>query len=151
MISLFMVLPSMHVWIASLEFLTDALRLTWFLTLKNIILWSMKVCIVIGHLVSSRFIKVDKAKINVITSLPYPAFVREVRSCLGHVGFYKRFIQDLSKFVLPLSKLLRKDVDFVLDQFCREAFEELRRRLTTSPIMQPPDWELPFELMCDIH
>jgi len=37
----------------------------------------------------------------------------------------------------------------VLDQPCREAFEELRRRLTTSPVMQPLDWELPFELMCD--
>ena len=51
--------------------------------------------------------------------------------------------------VLPLSKLFQKDIDSVLDQPCREAFEEPRRRLTTSPIMQPPDWELPFEFICD--
>jgi len=50
---------------------------------------------------------------------------------------------------MPSSKLFQKDVDFARDQPWREAFEELRRRLTTSPIMQPPDWEPPFELMCD--
>ena len=91
----------------------------------------------------------SSTKINVITSLPYHAYVREVRSFLGHASFHRRFIQDFSKISLPLSKLLQKDVNFVLDQSCREAFEELRRRLTTSPIMQPSDWELPFELMCD--
>ena len=105
--------------------------------------------IVSGHLVSSRGIKVDKAKIDVTTSLPYPVSVREVCSFLGHAGFYRRFIQDFSKIVLPLPKLLQKDVDFVLDKPCKNAFEDLRRRLTTSPIMQPPNWELPFELMCD--
>ena len=91
--------------------------------------------IVLGHLVSSRGIEVDKAKIDVITSLPYHASVREVHFFLGHVGFYRRFIQDFSNIFVPLSKLLQKDVDFVLDQPYREAFEELRRKLTTSPIM----------------
>ena len=92
--------------------------------------------LVLEHLVSSRGIEVDKAKIDVITSLHYPTSVREVHSFLGHADFYKRFIQDFSKIALPLSHLLHKDVDFVLDQPCREAFEELRRRLTTSPIVQ---------------
>ena len=105
--------------------------------------------IVLGNLVSSRRIEVDKAKINVITYLPYPVSMREVHAFLRHASFYRRFIQDFSKIVLPLYKLLQKGVDFVLDQPCREAFEELRRRLTTPPIMQPPNWELPFELMCD--
>jgi len=48
--------------------------------------------IVLGHLVSSRSIEVNKAKIYVITSLPYPASMQEVRSFLGHVGFYRKFI-----------------------------------------------------------
>ena len=104
--------------------------------------------IVLGHLVFSRGIEVDKAKTDVITSLPYPAFVREVCSFLGHASFYRRFIQDFTKIALTLSKFLQKDIDFALDQLCKEAFEELRKRLTTSPIMQPPDWKLPFELMC---
>ena len=95
--------------------------------------------IVLGHLISSKGIEVDKAKIDVIISLPYPASVWEVCSFLGHTSFYKRFIRDFSKISLPLSKLLQKDVDFGLDQPCREASEELRRRLTTSSIwVMPP-------------
>ncbi|RDX98252.1 Retrovirus-related Pol polyprotein from transposon 17.6, partial [Mucuna pruriens] len=72
--------------------------------------------IVLGHLVSNRAIKVDKSKININTSLPNLTFVLEVHSFLGHVGFYKRFIKNFSKIALPLSKLLRKDVDFTFDQ-----------------------------------
>ncbi|RDX82419.1 Retrovirus-related Pol polyprotein from transposon 17.6, partial [Mucuna pruriens] len=62
--------------------------------------------IVLGHLISNRVIEVDKSKIDIITSLPNPASVQEVRSFLGHAGFYKRFIKNFSKHALPLSKLL---------------------------------------------
>ncbi|RDX91351.1 Retrovirus-related Pol polyprotein from transposon 17.6, partial [Mucuna pruriens] len=78
--------------------------------------------IVLGHLVSNRGIEVDKAKIDIISSLPNPTTVREVRSFLGHAGFYRRFIKDFSKLALPLSKLLQKDADFNFDQSCIEAF-----------------------------
>ena len=105
--------------------------------------------IVLGHLVSSRGIEVDKVKIDVITYLPYPTSMRKVCSFLEHASFYRRFIQDLNKIALPLSKFLQKDVDYVLDQPYREALEGQRRRLATFPIMQPSDWELPFELICD--
>ncbi|RDY01342.1 Retrovirus-related Pol polyprotein from transposon 17.6, partial [Mucuna pruriens] len=105
--------------------------------------------IVLSHLVSSRGIEVDKAKIEIITSLPNPASVREVRSLLGHAGFYRRFIKNFSKTALPLSKLLQKDVEFVFDKECIQAFEELKTRLTSTPILQAPNWELPFELMYD--
>ncbi|RDX62939.1 hypothetical protein CR513_58680, partial [Mucuna pruriens] len=105
--------------------------------------------IVLGHLVSNRGIEVDKAKIDIITSLPNPTSVREVRSFLGHAGFYRRFIKNFSKLALPLSKLLKKDVEFNFDQPCIEAFQELKSRLTSAPILQAPNWDLPFELMCD--
>ncbi|RDX81264.1 Retrovirus-related Pol polyprotein from transposon 17.6, partial [Mucuna pruriens] len=82
--------------------------------------------ILLGHLVSNRGIKVDKSKIDIITSLPNVASVQEVRSFLRHVGFYKRFIKNFSKIALPLSKLLQKDVDFKFDQPCTEAFQELK-------------------------
>ncbi|RDX71152.1 Retrovirus-related Pol polyprotein from transposon 17.6, partial [Mucuna pruriens] len=78
--------------------------------------------IVLGHLVSSRGIEVDKSKIDIITSLPNPAFVQEVHSFLVHAGFYRRFIKNFNKIALPLSKLLQKDVDFNFDQPCVEAF-----------------------------
>ncbi|RDY11968.1 Retrovirus-related Pol polyprotein, partial [Mucuna pruriens] len=105
--------------------------------------------IVLGHLVSSRGIKVDKAKIDIITSLPNPASMWEVCSFLGHAGFYRRFIKNFSKTALPLSKLLQKDVEFVLNKECIQAFEELKTKLTSMPILQAPNWELSFKLMCD--
>ncbi|RDX69248.1 Retrovirus-related Pol polyprotein from transposon 17.6, partial [Mucuna pruriens] len=105
--------------------------------------------IVLDHLVSSRGIEVDKAKIDIITSLPNPTSVREVRSFLGHASFYKRFIKNFSKIALPLSKLLQKDVEFVFNKECIQAFEELKTKLISTPILQAPNWELLFELMCD--
>ncbi|RDX84807.1 Retrovirus-related Pol polyprotein from transposon 17.6, partial [Mucuna pruriens] len=78
--------------------------------------------IVLGHLMSSRGIEVDKAKVDIITSLPNPAFLQEVRLFLGHAGFYRCFIKNFSKIALPLSKLLQKDVEFIFDQPCVEAF-----------------------------
>ncbi|RDX86073.1 Retrovirus-related Pol polyprotein from transposon 17.6, partial [Mucuna pruriens] len=78
--------------------------------------------IVLGHLVSNRGIKVDKSKIDIITSLPNLASMWEVRSFLGHAGFYRRFIKNFSKIALPLSKLLQRDVEFEFDQPYIEAF-----------------------------
>ena len=86
--------------------------------------------IVLGHVVSSRGLEVDKAKIDVISSLPHPSCVREVCSFLGHAGFYRRFIKDFSKITAPLCKLLAKEVDFVFDQACKDAHDELKRRVT---------------------
>ncbi|RDX98220.1 Retrovirus-related Pol polyprotein, partial [Mucuna pruriens] len=95
--------------------------------------------IVLGHLVSNRGIKVDKSKIDIITSLQNPASMREVRSFLGHAGFYRRFIKNFSKISLPLSKLLQKDVKFKFDQSCIESFQELKNRLISAPILQVPN------------
>jgi hypothetical protein len=65
------------------------------------------------------------------------------------IGFYRRFIKDFSKILKPLTNLLQKDVPFVFDDDCKEAFETLKKALTTAPIAQPSDWNLPFEIMCD--
>ncbi|KAM5578073.1 hypothetical protein ABKV19_008411 [Rosa sericea] len=105
--------------------------------------------IVLGHIVSARGIEVDKAKVDIVRYLPSPTSVREIRSFLGHAGFYRRFIKDFSKISRPLCQLLQKDVAFVFDKECQEAFDKLKELLTSAPIMLPPDWSLPFELMCD--
>ncbi|CAN6557464.1 unnamed protein product [Malus baccata var. baccata] len=105
--------------------------------------------IVLGHIVSERGIEVDKSKIDLVRYLPSPTSVREVRSFLGHAGFYRRFIKDFSKISNPLCRLLQKDVAFDFNEECEKAFNHLKEMLTSAPIIVPPDWSLPFELMCD--
>ncbi|CAN6687821.1 unnamed protein product [Malus baccata var. baccata] len=105
--------------------------------------------IVLGHIVSAKGIEVDKSKIDLVRYLPSPTSVREVRSFLGHAGFYRRFIKDFSKISQPLCRLLQKDVTFKFDDECEKAFNHLKEKLTLAPIIVPPDWSLHFELMCD--
>ncbi|XP_075106936.1 uncharacterized protein LOC142179935 [Nicotiana tabacum] len=105
--------------------------------------------IVLGHKISKKGIKVDRAKIEIISKLPPPTSVKGVQSFLGHAGFYRHFIKDFSKIANPMCKLLEKDAKFDFDEKCLKAFEELKARLATTPIIVTPDWSLPFELMCN--
>ncbi|CAN6573192.1 unnamed protein product [Malus baccata var. baccata] len=105
--------------------------------------------IVLGHIISEKGIEVDKSKIDLVRHLPSPTSVREVRSFLGHAGFYRRFIKDFSKIAQPLCRLLQKEVALEFTKECTESFNQLKELLTTAPIIVPPDWSLPFELMCD--
>ena len=105
--------------------------------------------IVLGHIISGRGIEVDKAKIELISQLPSPTNVKTVTQFLGHAGFYRRFIKDFSKIAKPLYKLLEKDAKFFRQKECQESFEELKSHLTTAPIVRAPNWQLPFEVMCD--
>ena len=68
--------------------------------------------IVLGHIMSSKGIEVDKAKIDLIFNLPTPKTVRDVRSFLGHAGFYRKFIKDFSAISRPLYNLLLKESTF---------------------------------------
>ncbi|GKA56761.1 reverse transcriptase domain-containing protein [Tanacetum coccineum] len=94
-------------------------------------------------------IEVDRAKVDVIAKLPHPTTVKGVRSFLGHAGFYRRFIQDFSKIARPMTHLLEKETPFVFSKDCIDAFQTLKKKLTEAPILVVPDWNLPFELMCD--
>ncbi|GJS74654.1 reverse transcriptase domain-containing protein [Tanacetum coccineum] len=105
--------------------------------------------IVLGHKISKSGIEVDRAKVDVITKLPHPTTVKGVRSFLGHAGFYRRFIQDFSKIARPMTHLLEKKTPFVFSKDCIDAFDTLKKKLTKAPILVVPDWNLPFELMCD--
>ena len=95
--------------------------------------------IVLGHIISEKGIEVDKAKVEVISKLPPPTSVRQIRSFLGHAGFYRRFIKDFSKISRPLCNLLAKDTIFVFDEDCLKAFNTLRTVQTTAPIIKPPN------------
>nr|GEW04235.1 reverse transcriptase domain-containing protein [Tanacetum cinerariifolium] len=105
--------------------------------------------IVLGHKISKNGIEVDKAKVDVIAKLPHPTIVKGIRSFLGHAGFYRRFIQDFLKIARPMTRLLGKDTLFYFSKECVKAFRTLKRKFTEAPILVAPDWDLPFEIMCD--
>jgi hypothetical protein len=105
--------------------------------------------IVLGHRVSERGIEVDQTKIDVIEQLPPRTNVMGVRSFLGHAGFYRRFIKDFSHIAKPLTNLLAKDAPVNFNEECLVSFYTLKKALMSAPIIQPPNWKLPFEIMCD--
>ncbi|GKB03393.1 reverse transcriptase domain-containing protein [Tanacetum coccineum] len=105
--------------------------------------------IVLGHKVSGAGLEVDKAKINVISKLLPPTNVKGIRSLHGHAGFYRRFIKDFSKIARPLTKLLKKDIPFEFNDECYKAFNSLKEKLTCTLMIVSPNWNLPFEFMCD--
>nr|GEX47029.1 reverse transcriptase domain-containing protein [Tanacetum cinerariifolium] len=105
--------------------------------------------IVLGHKIFKNGIEVDKAKVDIITKLPHPTTVKGVRSFLGHTGFYRRFIKDFSKISRPMTHLLEKNTPFIFFEDCIKAFQTLKKKLTEAPILIAPNWDLPFELMCD--
>ena len=82
--------------------------------------------VVLGHVVSSRGLEVDRAEVDIIQSLPYPKCVKDVRSFLEHVRLYRRFIKDFSKIASPLCASLAKDVPFDFNENCMRAFDQLK-------------------------
>ena len=69
----------------------------------------------------------DKSKVELISNLPTPNTVKDVRSFLCHARFYRQFIKDFSALSLPLCNILAKDVQFVWSRDCEAAFENLRK------------------------
>jgi hypothetical protein len=89
----------------------------------------------LGYIVSREGLKMDQKKIEAVTSWPKPGTVREVQSFLGFANFYRQFIQDYSKIAAPLSELTKKDKEFVWSAEAEEAFQELKTRFSTEPIL----------------
>ncbi|GKC44315.1 reverse transcriptase domain-containing protein [Tanacetum coccineum] len=105
--------------------------------------------IVLGHKISKKGIEVNKAKIVVISKLPHPTTVKGIRSFLGHAGFYRRFINDFLKISRPMTHILEKNTPFIFSEDCILAFQTLKKKLTEAPILIAPNWDQPFEIMCD--
>ncbi|MCI39693.1 retrotransposon protein, partial [Trifolium medium] len=93
----------------------------------------------LGHVISGEGIAVDPAKVEAVLQWSTPESVSEVRSFLGLAGNYRRFIEGFSKLAMPLTQLTRKNQPFVWDKNCKGSFQELKRRLTTAPVLVLPD------------
>ena len=84
---------------------------------------------------STSGLSVDPEKVEAVMSWERPKSVFEIRSLLGLAGYYRRFIEDFSRLEPPVMRLTRKEVKFEWDDRCEEAFQELKRSLTSAPIL----------------
>ena len=102
-----------------------------------------------GHIISKDGISVDPSKIQDVLDWQAPTSVPDIRSFLGLAGYYRRFVPDFSKIARPMTELLKKGVKFVCDDKCEQAFQTLRRLLTSAPVLAQPDITRPFDVYCD--
>jgi hypothetical protein len=103
----------------------------------------------LGHVISAGGVSVDPGKVkNVLNWMP-PTTASEIRSFLGLAGYYRRFIKDFSKIAKPMTKLLEKNKAFEWTTECQASFEELRKCLTSAPVLVLPDLTKKFDIYCD--
>jgi hypothetical protein len=103
----------------------------------------------LGHVISAGGVSVDPGKVKDVLNWVPPATVSEIRSFLGLAGYYRRFIKDFSKIAKAMTKLLEKNKAFEWTKDCQASFEELKKRLTSSPVLVLPDLTNKFDIYCD--
>ena len=103
----------------------------------------------LGHLISGEGIKADPDKIKAVEEWIEPRSVTEVRSFIGLCSYYRKFIKDFASEARPLHNLLEKNREFKWSEDCQNAFEELRKRLTSAPVLAHPDFNTHFILDTD--
>ncbi|KAL0541099.1 hypothetical protein IC582_021131 [Cucumis melo] len=101
------------------------------------------------HVVSADEVSVDSQKVEAVVNWERPASAIEVRSFLGLVGYYRRFVEDFSRLALPLTALTRKNAKFEWLDKCEQSFQELKKRLVTIPILTLPVTGKKYVIYCD--
>ena len=103
----------------------------------------------LGHVLTPEGISVDPSKVQNVLNWKSPKLVHQIHQFLGLASYYRCFIPDFSKIAQSMTKLLQKDVKFVWSPACEEAFQALKKFLTTAPILTQPDIDRPFDVYCD--
>lgn len=92
---------------------------------------------------------VDPSKIEVVMNWRQPKNMFEIRNFLGLAAYYRRFVENFSRLAAPLRRLTRKGIKFIWDEACDSAFQELKKRLTSAPILVIPERGLGYSVYCD--
>ena len=103
----------------------------------------------LGHVLTPEGISVDPGKVQDVLNWKSPKSVHQIRQFLDLASYYRCFIPKFSKIAQPMTKLLQKDVKFLWSLACEEAFQALKKSLTSTPILAQPDIDRPFDVYCD--
>lgn len=103
----------------------------------------------LGYIVGGGMLKTDPEKVKAILNIPVPKTVKQVRSFLGTSGWYRRFIKDFATLAAPLTDALKKSSKFEMSPQAIEAFNGLKRALTSAPVLKHPDFKKHFWVQCD--
>ncbi|WVZ81032.1 LOW QUALITY PROTEIN: hypothetical protein U9M48_028459, partial [Paspalum notatum var. saurae] len=103
----------------------------------------------LGHILSEKGVAVDPSKVECVLNWKQPETITEIRSFLGLAGYYHRFIKDFSKTTKPMTSLTKKNARYSWSPHCEEAFQSLKKLLTTAPVLAQPDVAKPFDVYCD--
>ncbi len=103
----------------------------------------------LGHVVSNEGTRPDPSKIDVVVHFPVPKIVTDVRSFLGLTRYYRNYVRGYARLAVPLFELTRKEVAFVWDSGCQNAFEALKGALVDAPVLIRPDFDKQFCLDVD--
>jgi hypothetical protein len=103
----------------------------------------------LGHVISAGGVSVDPSKVKDVLNWVPLTNASEIQSFLGLAGYYRRFIKDFSKIAKPMTRLLEKNKDFDWIEECQANFEELKKRLTSAPVLILPDITKMFGIYCD--
>src|SRR4051812_30235257 len=103
----------------------------------------------LGHVISAKVIAVNPERVQAVLEWTPPESVKQVRSFLGLASYCRRFVENFSKVAKPLTELLKKEKKFEWTPKCEESFQELKRRLTSAPVLAPPDTKRDFDIYCD--
>jgi LPS O-antigen subunit length determinant protein (WzzB/FepE family) len=98
---------------------------------------------------SAEGIVVDPSKVGSVTKWEQPLNVTDIRSFLGMAGYYRRFIENFSKIVKSMTELLKNNTKFEWSEACEKSLQELKKRLTTAPVLTLPDIKKDFVVYCD--
>ena len=105
--------------------------------------------VVLGHFLLAAVIQVDPAKVEVILHFLVPKTPTQVCSFIGYAGYFRCFIENVSKIAHPLFQLLTKDVEFLWTEYCEISFTKINGLVCMAPILRVPDWTLPFHIHTD--
>ena len=105
--------------------------------------------ILLGHIVCRQGLMVDPVKIVIIVNLPAPNSVKQLRTVLGHTGYYRKFIKGYAKITAPMENMLKKEAKFLWNEEFQQSLDTLKEKMVTAPILVFPYWNKPFHVHMD--